>query len=241
MSFRDGLGLLPRHRLAPVAAGIVTTQEGAFRFDPAEAFAKVVSVYRIDWSHFMPYAPTVRAHFITDARPRQEEFLRAFFELYDAGTDVTSLAGADAAAAWLRSIRVFTAQHTLVLRAPLAVSSMDLLERDLREAHGALTEALTTLRDALAPDWDRANEALYLSAALAALPGAPLAEVLAVLQVPPPRASFQVLTAGCASLLAHERLPLESKDPVVVAAMPALVRGWKALEDATQRAVAGGW
>ncbi len=244
LSFREGLALLPDQRLASVAARIVTTDEGVFRFDPAEAFAKVVAVYAIDWSNFMPYAPSVRAHFMTDPRPRQEQFLRAFLRLYEEGTDVTGLAGAEAAAGWLRSIRVCTDQHTLVLRPPQSLPALDRLEGDLREALGVLTEALTTLRDALAPDWHRASEAVYLSNVFAALTvnlHAPLAEVLALLHVPPPRVSFQVLAAGCSSLLANERLPLESQDPVVVAALPALVSLWKTLENATKRAMDGGW
>jgi hypothetical protein len=151
--------------VADVADGrgdhIATADVGHFDVDAKEAFARVVSIYTLSYSNFMPHAPTVRRHFFNDTAAAQQRFLRTFLRLFDDDTDVTALPGARAAAEWLRARRVFLAQHTLVLRddidgvVPASAVDVDAIERELREAHADFADVVTRVNRASASEFGR--------------------------------------------------------------------------------------
>ncbi|MGV3622734.1 MAG: hypothetical protein ACO1OB_18085 [Archangium sp.] len=148
--FRDVVHLLSRWPKRHIGSAIerIDTSAHWFDVDPREAYAKVVSTYTINYSNFMPYAPGVKRRFFTDPPHFQQGFLRAYLDLYDQGTDVTHMPGADQAAGWLRSRRSCRAQRTVVLRDDLTPGDVDVdaLERELHEALASLAELVAKLQ-----------------------------------------------------------------------------------------------
>lgn len=157
------LSTWPKQQIGAAIDRVDTSDVGHFDVDPREAHARVVSIYTINWSNFMPYAPSVRHRFFSDPPSAQQGFLRTFLDLYDEGTDVTGLEGGAAAADWLRAHRVYRAQHTLVLRADLDhrdhdVTDIDALERELREAHAAFADVVTAAHRAIVCDFKASTD-----------------------------------------------------------------------------------
>jgi hypothetical protein len=259
LSFREAAALLQGAQVCAQVERLETATTGHFEFDPAEAFARVVSIYDIDWSNFMPYAPAVKAGFMGDGRERQEEFLREFLALYEAGTDVTAIAGAPAAVEWLKSTRCFVAQHTVVLRPAVVVPPAEPLERALHEAVLEVEAQLAALHAVLAaprvvpkgPPVEQlyspvayplreVREVLKFTSGSEPAPGLP--EVLAQLQVPPPRRAFHSLMLAARGLEGTLRFEDdESALPAVAAARPAIEEAWAAMQHALEAALQSGW
>jgi hypothetical protein len=128
----DGTALTSLPQQLSAAVDIVTSTEGRFDVTPSEAFQHVLSIYTVDWSNMMPHAPTIRAGFMTDTRANQQWFLSEFLDLYDRGSDVSALPGADKAARWLRSRQRYLAHHTLVLHAR-PTPTLDEVKREVSE------------------------------------------------------------------------------------------------------------
>jgi hypothetical protein len=156
LSMRDAAALLttstwPKWQNVCAVTRVETRAEGFFDVEAAEAFARVVSTYRVNWSNFMPYAPAVRAHFMSDPPAEQQAFLRAFLHLYDQGTDVTYQPGADAAAAFLRERQRYLAWHTIVVDdvGPAVLPNAAGCEAAFYAALAAYIEALTSTQQAV--------------------------------------------------------------------------------------------
>lgn len=242
LSMRDAAAWMtttkwPKRQNVCAIGRVETRAEGFFDVEPAEAFARVVSTYRVNWSNFMPYAPAVRAHFMSDPPAEQQAFLRAFLQLYDDNTDVTHQPGAHAAATFLRERRRYQAWHTVVLddATPGALTPMAVCEAALHDAHAAYIGALLSTQQALIVEQPAARYWLAhrLEAAqtlsLEAKDGV-FAEVLRALLVPAPLVSALSLADAAAAVTA-DRAHLEHLPPstVMTEAMPALVSTHAAL------------
>lgn len=257
--FRDVVSLLANWPKQFIGGAIERIETGThwFDVDARDAFAKVVSIYTIDYSNFMPYAPTVRRRFFKDPPEVQQDFLRAFLSLYDEGTDVTHMPGADEAAEWLRGHRVCRAQQTLVLRDDLTVRAVDVaeVERELREALAAFAAVIEAVQRTLVSEFrtmrgldnvadqylptdtshlSRTTKRLLTATADEHHVG--LVEVLTVLQVPPGQIALSALARACASLI-DEPMPYDPK-PVTQVAMPLLLAAQERLKVATMQALA---
>ncbi|HEY1098073.1 MAG TPA: hypothetical protein VGF99_04055 [Myxococcota bacterium] len=280
--FRDVVTVLARWPRQHIGRAIVGVETGTrfFDVDVKEAYAKVVSIYTINWSNFMPYAPTVRARFFTDPPEHQQGFLRAFLELYDDGTDVTGLDGADKAAAWLRAKRRCMGEQTLVLRddvdtivdAIVDTTAVDViegrgttdrvadavaLESELRDALAAFADVVADTQRALLADFKTTTRYREYAFELDKLPPAhwptdmqwlvqctnevltaspphhaALAELLAILQVPPGQIACSTFASACASL-AEASLPWQPQ-PITQAALPALTSSQERLRRAAR-------
>lgn len=259
LSFREAAALLQGPQVRAQVERLETATTGHFEYEPAEAFARVVSIYDINWSHFMPYAPAVKAGFMRDGRERQEEFLREFLALYEADTDVTGIAGAPAAVEWLKSTRRFIAQHTVVLRPAVVVPPAEPLERALHETVLEVEAQLAALHAVLAaplvvpkgPPVDQlyspvvyplreVREALKFTRGSEPVPGLP--EVLAQLQVPVWRRTFHSLALAAQDL--EGKLRFEDDEaalPALAAARPGLEEAWAAMLTAIEAARQYGW
>lgn len=259
LSFREAAALLQGPQVSAQVERLETATTGHFELDPAEAFARVVSLYDIDWSHFMPYAPAVKAGFMRDGRERQEDFLREFLLLYEEGTDVTAIAGAPAAVDWLKSTRRFVAQHTVVLRASVAAPPAAPVERALEEGMLEVEAQLAALHAVLAAPLEVPKgpplEQLYspvsyplrelreaLQSARGSEPAPGLPEVLAQLQVPVRRRAFHSLVLAAQGLEGALRFEDdEAALPALAAARPALEEAWAAMQRALAAARQSAW
>lgn len=243
-SFRDFVRGLPRWegRLSPHVETITTDTAHAFDFDPQEFYRRVVQVYDVDYSNFMPYAPTVKRRFLTDDPVQRKNFGHLFIAWYDRESYLDK-PGARAAVEWLKSIRRYLAKHTVVGRAPPATPP------SLSSLEGGLTEALARFRDELRahlPASAHGDPLHYYADELDRLVAPPeavhpqrreaLVEVLQALLLPPPRIHFFQRIAGTRDLLARWR---QSQRPEVDRA--ALQEATAHLRDAAGAALAWAW
>jgi hypothetical protein len=234
VSMREAAALLttsrwPKSQNVCAVTRVESRAEGFFDVQPAEAFARVVSTYRVNWSNFMPYAPAVRAHFMSDPLAEQQAFLRAFLYLYDEDTDVTHQPGAAAAAAFLRERQRYLAWHTIVVDdvMPPVLPNPAACEAAFYEALAAYIDALTSTQQAVRDERDaffqlghhlQAVQETQLSSKKSAF-----AEVLAALLVPAPMVTM-LAWASAVAALTSESLYLEylPPSPPLVAATPVL-------------------
>jgi len=253
MSVRDAAALLttsawPKWQNACAISRIETRAEGFFDVEPAEAFARVVSTYTVNWSNFMPYAPAVRAHFMSDSTSAQQAFLRAFLSLYDDGTDVTYQPGADRAAAFLRERQRFLAWHTMVLndvaparRLPDAGACESALHVALTAYVDALTSASQAVREVRSEFFHLEHLADAARKVHTASKTSPLADVLVSLLVPAPMVASLTLAQAVLDMTAEgmslEYTPLS---PSLAAALPLLSSTHAALAAAANAVLGSG-
>lgn len=259
--FRDVVPLLAKCPKQFIGGAIERIETGArwFDVDAKEAFAKVVSIYTIQYSNFMPYAPAVKRHFFTDPPEHQQGFLRAFLDLYDQGTDVTHMKGADKAAEWLRAQRVCRAQQTLVLRDDVLAVDVVAIETELREALAAFADIVTELQRTSLVEFRKSERFRQFS--MARLPeenlptdmqtfaritkevinGTPkdhsagLVELLTELKVPTSQIALSALARACVAL-SDEPMPYDPQ-PATLAALPTLLAAQERLKAATKNAI----
>lgn len=241
VSMRDAAALLttrqwPKWQNVCAIVRVETRDDGFFDVEPAEAFARVVSTYRVNWSNFMPYAPAVRASFMRDTPAEQQAFLRAFLHLYDEDTDVTHEPGAHAAAAFLRERRQYLAWHTVVIDdgMPAALPSPAACEGALHAALSAYIDTLTSTQQALRAEQPAATywlwHQLQTAHELSSTAGGAFSEVLRALLVPAPLVTTLSL-ANAATLATADSSCFQYLPPsdVLAAAMPTLLATHAAL------------
>ncbi|MCC6338309.1 MAG: hypothetical protein IT380_30480 [Myxococcales bacterium] len=196
-SFRDFVYQLPRWegRLSPYVGAIHTDTAHAFDFEPQDFYHRVVLTYDVDWSNFMPYAPKVKRDFLTDDPVERRNFGHLYIAWYDRD-GYRDRPGVREALAWLKSIRRYLAQHTVVGRpTPAEPPSLAALEGELLEAMSAVSEALCAhpaVREPGTPFFSWFDELGWLLGPPSQSPQLHphLLEVLAALRLPAPRLAF---------------------------------------------------
>jgi hypothetical protein len=241
--------------LSRIVATIECPDTGAFEFNAMEAYEQVVSIYSINWSNSMPYAPHIKANFLADGRAEQERFLDAFLYYYDVGSDVTSMKGAHDAATWLRERRRFVAQRTVVMRTEVVDVPRRLqLETTIRVAIEALRLECEMVRTqwALKSQPQPRSQSQYFSPLCLYVHGLQdLAsdhrdgsigeQVFVELNTRPDDKQFFLLAIASSRFLSSNGSPEYISDNVIATLMPGLLAKWHELEIATQAAFENGW
>lgn len=225
-TFRDfvyGLGAWDG-RLSPHVASITRDTAHAFDFDPQEFYRRVVQVYDVDWSNFMPYAPGVKRTFLTDDPVQRKNFGHLFIAWYDRDGYREKTPGVREAVDWLKGLRRYLAQHVVVPRRPPAEAPpAAALEGELIAALAAALDAVSA-RVGAAPYVPYLSEAKrQLERALRPEPGPtdqggdPFGQVLRLLQLPAPRALlFRRIEAARQAIRGARSWALSAEDAAVV-------------------------
>lgn len=226
-------------RLSPHVQSITRDTAHAFDFEPTEFYRRVVQIYDVDYSNFMPYAPSVKRTFLTDDPVERKNFGHLFLAWYDRDWYREKTPGAREAVDWLKSLRRYLAQYVVVPRRDPADVP------DAGSLQGALIEALSEAVDAVSarvgtspyvPHLSEAKRQLERALRLDAGERDTLAEVLAVLQLPAPRALlFSRIDATRDALRARDTWRLTDEDATAVT--PALER----LTEATDACLRWAW
>lgn len=217
-------------RLSPHVASLTCDTAHAFDFEPQEFYRRVVQVYDVDYSNFMPYAPSVKRTFLTDDPVQRKNFGHLFLAWYDRDWYREKTPGAREAVEWLKGLRRYLAQHVVVPRRPPAQAP------DAGALEGELIEALAAALDAVSTRVGDAPHVPYLSEAkrqlehalrLAPRPGDhgsdTFEKVLGVLQLPAPRALlFRRVAAAREALRYRDSWQLPADDAAAVT--PAVAR-----------------
>lgn len=244
-SFRDFVYGLDawNGRLSPHVASITRDTAHAFDFEPREFYQRVVQVYDVDYSNFMPYAPSVKRTFLTDDPVQRKNFGHLFLAWYDRDWYREKTPGAREAVEWLRGLRRYLAQHVVVPRRPPAdAPGVGALEGDVLEALSASLAAISArvgdspYRPYLSDAKRQLEDALSLDRQPDDRPPDTFADVLELLQLPKPRTQFFRRIAA-ARVLLQRRSSWELSSDDAASVTPALDR----LEAATNACVTWAW